>query len=728
MPIMFDEKTRIFNISTKNTSYICGLVDDGVLIHLGYGKKTKSLGDFKNHILFKSRGFAPQDLPELESSTDVLPQEYPCYGSADLRTPAFHAVYEDGSTVTKLRYKSHKIIDGKPGLNGLPATYVEETNEAQTLVITMTDELKGLDVNLYYTAFYDYDVIARHTEIVNNGKGNVEVLSALSCCVDFHENNYDFLHLQGTWTRERHIERVPLIYGNVSVDSKRGASSHYHNPFFALVSKTADEDHGEAYGFNLIYSGNFVAGTEVTAFDMSRAYIGINPFNFCWQLGAGETFVTPETVLTYSAEGIGRMSRNFHKIFRKRLARGKYRDSKRPVLINNWEATYFEFNEEKIVNIAKKAKEMGVELMVLDDGWFGKRDTDNCSLGDWVVDKNKLPNGIDGLVKKINDLGMDFGLWFEPEMVSPDSDLYRAHPDWCLHVPERTRTQSRRQLILDLSRDDVCEYIIKAVGDVLRSAPITYVKWDMNRNMSEIGSALLPADKQREVAHRYILGLYKVLEALNQQFPDVLFESCSGGGGRFDAGMMYYMPQCWTSDCTDAVERLYVQHGTSVTYPISSMGAHVSAVPNHQTGRTTPIEMRGDVATFGRFGYELDLAKLTDEELEVVKKQIVRYHELEDIIHKGDMYRLKSPFDGYVVSWEYLSEDKESVVVANYNIKCKPLACITKIKLKGLDPDAKYQNTTTGEIFGGDTLMNFGINYFPEKDYMSEITLYKKVK
>jgi len=727
MSITYDKESKIFNISTKNTSYLFAVTNKGILLHIYYGKKIKQLNSLNHIIEFTSKAFSSTDIPESDASTDLLPMEYPCYGSVDLRTPAFNAIYEDGSTVTVLSYKSHEIIDGKPELKGLPSTYVEDNNEAQTLIITMHDSLKNIDIKLYYTAFNEHDAIAKHVEIVNTSTETVSITSALSSSIDFHEADYDFVHLHGAWARERHIQRVPLINGNVSVDSKRGSSSHHHNPFFALASKNADEDNGEVYGFNLIYSGNFIAGTEVNAYNTARAYIGLNPFNFCWQLKPAETFVTPETVLVYSDNGFGKMSRTYHKLYRTRLAKGKYRDTKRPVLINNWEATYFDFNEEKILNIAKKAKEVGVELMVLDDGWFGKRDIDNCSLGDWVVDKNKLPDGIGSLATKINDLGMKFGLWFEPEMVSPDSDLYRAHPDWCLHVNGRKRNECRNQLILDLSRDDVCDYIIKAVSAILKSAPISYVKWDMNRNMSEIGSALLPANQQREVTHRYMLGLYRVLETITSTFPDILFESCSGGGGRFDGGMMYYMPQCWTSDNTDAIERLYIQHGTSLVYPVSSMGAHVSAVPNHQTGRTTDIRMRGDVATFGRFGYELDLSTLTDEEICIVKEQIIRYHELEDVIHHGEMYRLKSPYNGNIVSWEFVSDDNETVILAIYTILCKVQGPYYKIKLKGLDADAMYTDTVTGTSYAGDVLMNIGYNFDINKDFNSEIKVFKKI-
>ena len=436
--------------------------------------------------------------------------------------------------------------------------------------------------------------------------------------IDFNKDGYDFMQLSGSWGRERHVERIALNTGNKSIESRRGASGHQQNPFIALLSRDANEEHGEVYGFSLVYSGNFLAQAEIDQYNTTRISMGINPFGFSWLLESGETFQTPEVVMVYSSEGIGKMSRIYHKLYRTRLCRGKFRDTVRPVLVNNWEATYFDFNAEKIEDIAKVGKQLGIELFVLDEGWFGKRDNDKTTLGDWVVDKNKLPKGLEYLANRVNKLGMQFGLWFEPEMISPDSDLYRAHPDWCIHVPNRTRSKARTQLILDLSRKGVCDYIITSVSSILKSAPISYVKWDMNRNMTEIGSLLLPAERQRETAHRYMLGLYSVMNSITTSFPNILFESCSGGGGRFDPGILFYMPQTWASDNTDAVERLKIQFGTSIVYPVSTIGSHVSAVPNHQVYRHTSLKMRGDVAMSGNFGYELDLTKFSIEEKEQV--------------------------------------------------------------------------------------------------------------
>ena len=727
MSITFNEKSKTFNISTKNTSYICGIADSGLLVHIYYGKKTGDIGCTEDLTAYYGNAFTPIE-PDIVNGTGANTAQFE-YQSADTdyRTPAISVIAADGSPTVRLRYKSHKIFDGKPKLSGLPAVYTESDSEAQTLIITLKDDYTGLTVDLKYTAMYEFDAITRSAEIINNGTADASVMCALSCMVDFCGTDFDFVHLHGAWARERHIERVHVAHGNISIDSKRGASSHHHNPFFALCSKNADEDAGEVYGFNLIYSGNFIAGAEKNAWDITRAYIGINPFNFKWNLKPGESFVTPEAVLVYSDSGFGKMSRIYHKLYRTRLARGKYRDTSRPVLINNWEATYMEFDEEKILDIAKKAKDLGIELMVLDDGWFGHRDSDNSSLGDWYSDKRKLPNGVEGLAKKVTEMGMKFGLWFEPEMISPDSDLMKAHPDWYMHTNDRAPALGRNQLILDYTRDDVCEYIINAVSNILENAPVSYVKWDMNRNMSDIGSPMLSAQNQQEAAHRYILGLYKVMDALTSRFPDVLFESCSGGGGRFDGGILYYMPQGWTSDDTDAVERMYIQYGTSLVYPSSCMAAHVSAVPNHQTGRVTPLKTRGDVAMCGRFGYELDLTKLTAEESEIVKEQINRYHKLEGIIHNGDMYRIKSPFEGNTVSWEFVSEDKNTVVLCVYKILTKVEHELESIKLKGLIPDAMYKNTQTGNIYRGDALMNIGLKKHGFTDFSSEITVFEKL-
>ncbi|GIP16521.1 alpha-galactosidase [Paenibacillus montaniterrae] len=690
--ITYNEATRIFHLRSLDTSYILKVTDQGNLAHLYWGR---AISDTDLSHLYKRMirpSFTPNpDLNELDYSLDTLQQELPAYGNSDFRTPAYQFQLPNGSTVTNFLYESHEIVAGKPQLQGLPAVYVEATDEAQTLLITLRDELTNAAIVLTYTVFRDYAAITRSVQYRNDGSEVLNLTRALSMSVDLPAYNYEMLHLSGTWIRERHVHRRKLEPGMQSIESRRGASSHAQNPFLALVSEGATEQVGDVYGINLVYSGNFIAGVEVDPYHHSRLFMGINPFDFNWKLEAGESFQAPEVVMVHSYEGIGGMSRRFHDLYRKRLIRGQFRDQVRPILVNNWEATYFDFNEQKLEKIVKAGKELGIELFVLDDGWFGKRNDDTTSLGDWVVDTDKLPNGLHGIVSKVREQEMQFGLWFEPEMVSPESELYRQHPDWCLHVEGRRRTQARQQLVLDLSRQDVQNYIISAVSDILASAPITYVKWDMNRNMTEIGSALLPADRQRETAHRYMLGLYHVLESITSAFPHVLFESCSGGGGRFDAGMLYYMPQTWTSDNSDAISRLKIQYGTSIVYPVSSMGAHVSAVPNHQVNRVTSLLTRGNVALSGNFGYELDLSTFTDEEKELVKYQVELYKQIRPIVQFGDFYRLLSPFEGNDTAWMFVSKDKNEAFVVYVKVLQEPNGAIGRFRLQGLDPDKVYE-------------------------------------
>lgn len=712
MGIHYNSNNKTFHLRAKDTSYVIGVLRDGYLVHYYWGR---GVNDYRhsNYLQYLDRGFSGNPYDHRHDRTfslDTLPQEYPQYGNTDFRKPAYQVQLENGSTISDLRYVDHKIMKGKPALEGLPSTYAQQEEEAETLEILMEDSQIGLKVLLTYTVFEQFSAITRSVRFVNEGSQSIKLLSALSLSVDFRDADYDFLHLYGAHVKERFISRQPLRHGVQSVESTRGASSHQHNPFMALLRKDATEDYGDVYGFNFVYSGNFLAQAEVDQFSNTRVTMGINPFDFSWKLETGESFQTPEAVMVYSSEGLGGMSRTFHELYRTRLVRGTYRDKERPILVNNWEATYFDFNAEKIKDIAKVGHELGIELFVLDDGWFGKRDDDTTSLGDWFVDRNKLPEGLEQLGQDVNNMGMQFGLWFEPEMISVDSDLYREHPDWCLHVPNRSRSESRRQLILDFSRNDVCEEIIKRVCDILASAPISYVKWDMNRHMTEIGSSLLPADRQRETAHRYMLGLYKVMDAITSSFPNILFESCSGGGGRFDPGILYYMPQTWTSDNTDAVSRLKIQYGTSLVYPIISMGAHVSAVPNHQVHRITSLKMRGDVAMSGNLGYELDLTQMTDEEKEIVKKQVSDYKEIRQLIQFGDFYRLKSPFDGNVTSWLFTNKDKSEVIVYYFRVLDEPAAPITSIKLKGIDPDKQYSIDGDVQVFGGDELMYAGLS------------------
>lgn len=712
MGILFDSNRKIFHLQARNTSYVMEIARDGYLLHLYWGRKVKEYRH-SNFLQLMDRGFSGNPYQHKEDRTfslDTLPLEYPQYGNSDFRKPSYQIQLENGSTITDLRYQSHLIYKGKKPLEGLPATFVEKEEEAETLEITMVDELIGLQVVLSYSVFEHFNVITRSVKIINDGEQSLKLLNVQSLCVDFREADFDFLHLHGAHVRERHIERQPLRHGIQSIESSRGSSSHQHNPFIALLRKETTEDKGEVYGFNFVYSGNFLAQAEVDQFSCTRVTMGINPFDFSWKLEPDEAFQAPEAVMVYSSEGLGSMSRTFHDLYQTHLIRGEYRDKERPILVNNWEATYFDFTAERILEIAEAGKELGIELFVLDDGWFGKRDNDKTSLGDWFVNNRKLPNGLNKLASDVEAKGMKFGLWFEPEMVSVDSDLYREHPDWCLHVPGRQSSESRNQLVLDLSREDVCKEITKRVSDILGNMPISYVKWDMNRNMTEIGSALLPPDRQRETAHRYMLGLYKILEEITASFPHVLFESCSGGGGRFDPGMLHYMPQTWTSDNTDAVSRLKIQYGTSLVYPVSSIGAHVSAVPNHQVQRTTSISMRGDVAMSGNLGYELDLTRLSEEDKIAVKNQVSYYKEIRSLIQFGEFYRLKSPFEGNETAWLFTNKEKTEVIVYYFKVLAEPAASASVLKLRGIDVNKEYQVNGTDTVYGGDELAFAGLS------------------
>jgi alpha-galactosidase len=730
MSIDYHKEKQVFHLKTKDTSYVFEVVKYGYLAHRYWGKAIRNY-QASSPLVYMKRGFSPNPIQgDRNFSLDTLPQEYPVYGNTDFRTPAYQIQLQNGTTISDLRYHSHRIGKGKPQLEGLPMTYAENESEVDTLEIQLIDELLQLTVYLTYSVFETYNAITRSVRFVNNGGENISILRAASLNVDFADSDYELVHLSGSWANERNVMKRKLVMGNQSVDSKRGASSHQHNPFIALQRVGANEDHGDVYGFNLVYSGNFLANVEVDPFQTTRVSIGLNPFDFTWLLQPGEAFQTPEAVMVYSGNGLGEMSRTFHKFYRERLCRGTHRDRTRPILINNWEATYFNFNEDMLEGIARKGAELGIELFVLDDGWFGKRNDDKTSLGDWLVDKNKLPLGLSNLGKKITDLGMQFGLWFEPEMVSEESDLYRSHPDWCLHVPDRRRSTGRNQLVLDYSRKEVCDAVIGMVSDVLNSAQISYVKWDMNRHLTEVGSATLPPERQRETAHRYMLGLYRVMDEITSKFPHILFESCSGGGGRFDPGILYYMPQTWTSDNTDAVSRLKIQYGTSMVYPIISMGAHVSAVPNHQVGRVTSLQMRGNVAFSGNFGYELDLTKFTAEEEQIVKDQVSFYKEIRELVQFGDFYRLLNPFEGNEAAWMFVSADKSQAFVSYFKILAEPNAPLRTLRLKGIDSNAEYLIEHQEGDFGGDELMNVGI-LVPETllmgDFQSALwRLYKK--
>ena len=721
MPVLFDNENKIIHLQGKTVSLCLMCHPEYGLLNLYWGAR---LEDGNVSYLLD----AVYDGASFDPKHTRFPYDEPVRGAGYYQTPSVCAINERGDDVVRLKYESHEIIRGKKALNGLPMVYTESADEATTAVITLKDPLTGLCVQVSYTLMEALDVITRSVNIENAGCEKLVLTHMMSASMPMYGSDYDVINLSGGWARERYVNRTPLAHASFRVESQRGSSSHEQNPFIALCEKTATEHNGQVWAMSLVYSGSFLASADVNNFSTARMSIGLNPEVCRWNLLPGESFQTPEAVLAYSPDGFNGMSQRFHKTIRTRIVRGYWRDQPRPILINNWEATYFDFNEEKIEKIASKAASLGIELFVLDDGWFGKRNTDNCSLGDWVVNKEKLPGGIKGVCDKVNRMGMAFGLWFEPEMVSPDSDLYRAHPDWCLHAEGRSRTEARQQLILDLSRIEVQDYIIEAVSSVLKSANIAYVKWDMNRNMTEYYSYGREACRQTETQHRYMLGVYRVMETLTNMFPKVLFEGCSGGGGRFDMGMLYYMPQIWTSDDTDPVERLKIQYGTSFVYPASAMGAHVSASPNHQTGRSTSVKMRADVALGGNFDFELDLNTLTDEEIESVRSTVELVKRVRATLQKGTFTRLESPFEGNYAAWQFVSDDGEDVIACAYRKMTMPNPYPKKFFLKDLDEKANYRHAETGNVYTGSALMHAGIVFSGVwGDYQSAVYTFRKI-
>lgn len=710
MSIIFHENTSIFHLYNEEISYIMMVLKNGHMGQLYFGKRIHDKEDFSYLCENYCRAMGSYIFEgEKSLSLEHTKLEYGVYGNTDYRQPAVEVLQNNGSRISDFKYQSFSIVPGKPKLSGLPATYTEDDGEAETLFITLKDSVTGLLLKLSYTIFAKGGVIARNAHLKNEGEESLHLTTAMSLCMDLPDYDYEWIQFSGAWSRERHEKVRKLEQGIQSVGSRRGHSSHEHNPFVILKRPAADEFQGEAMGFSLVYSGNFLAQAEVDTHGSTRMLMGIHPDGFDWKLEKGESFQTPEAVMVYTDKGLNHLSQTYHKLYQRRLARGYWRDKARPILINNWEATYFDFTEERIVEIAKKAKECGVELFVLDDGWFGQRSSDKAGLGDWVANRDRLPEGIEGLAERISSLGMKFGLWFEPEMVNKDSDLYRAHPDWILQTPERTNSHGRFQHVLDFSRKEVVDAIYEMMSKILGNAKISYVKWDMNRSITECFSAALPADRQGEVFHRYILGVYDLYERLTSRFPEILFESCASGGARFDPGILYYAPQGWTSDDTDAVERLKIQYGTSYCYPVSSMGSHVSVSPNHQLNRETPLYTRANVAYFGTFGYELDLNKLTEEEQKEVKEQIAFMKEYRELFQFGTFHRLSSPFEKNITAWMSVSEDKKTAIVGWYRVLNPVNDSYTRLKLCGLLEDVEYTIEGQKGTFFGDELMNLGI-------------------
>lgn len=702
-------KDKIFNLETKNTLYQMKVDRFGVLNHLWYGEKTDCCMDYL--LDYPDAGFSG-NIYEAENertySLNTLPQEYSTSGVGDFRISAISVTHEDGSNALDLRVREYQIKEGKYEIPGLPAVYAKE-DEAETLEITLKDTATEAEVILKYGVFQKEDVITRSVVVKNSGKTPIVINKVHSMCLDIPYGDWEWMHFYGRHTMERQAERVPVLHGISESSSSRGTSSHHQNPAVLLCEKDCTETNGHCIGAALMYSGGFQAQVEKDQLEQIRLVMGIHPDTFEWILEAGEAFYTPEVILSCSTTGFAKLSQNFHHIIRNHVCRGTYQLSSRPVLINNWEATYFDFNEEKILNIARQASKLGIDMMVLDDGWFGKRDDDCSGLGDWFVNEKKLNGGLKALVEKINAMGMKFGLWFEPEMVSEDSDLYRNHPDWAIQIPGRKPMRSRYQLVLDMSNPEVVDYLYGVMSAILRENHIEYVKWDMNRSISDWYTATLSRGRQMEMPHRYVLGLYELLEKLTSEFPDVLFEGCSGGGGRFDAGMMYYCPQIWCSDDTDAHERTFIQYGTSFFYPTSTVGSHVSAVPNHQTGRITSIETRGVVAMAGSFGYELDLNQLSEEEKAVVAKQVTHYKEYQSLIYNGDYYRLANPFEDGMSAWSWISEDKKTILVQGVLFRAKPNVLRKTLRLMGLEAKKNYKIAGTEEVYTGVALMSGGV-------------------
>ena len=693
MSILFNESNKLITLQTANSSYQMKIDEYGYLLHTWYGEKIDSNDDMSYRIFNIDRGFSgnPYETLDRTYSLDFFPQEYACFGNGDYRADAIQVIHPNGANTLDLRYESHEIINGKYELPKLPAVKFNK-DEGYSLKVILKDSGSDVRVELLYSVISEYDVITRAVRVINNTTDKIILNKALSLSVDFLENDYDFIHFYGKHAMEREFERNSLIHGKQSIGSIRGTSSHHHNPFVILAKKEATETMGFCYGFAFVYSGSFICEAEVDQVDNTRLLMGIHHDQFRFEIASGEDLYLPEVICVYSNAGFESLSHKYHDLARKHILQGEYVHKHRPILINNWEATYFDFDTRKLVDIAKDAKEMGLEMLVMDDGWFGERFRDDRGLGDWVVNEEKLGSSLKELVDEVNNLGLKFGIWFEPEMINENSDLYRKHPDWAISVPGRLTNKGREQFVLDFTRDEVRDEIERMMRAIIEGANIEYIKWDMNRSITNLYSATIEPDKMGEFHYKYVLGLYDLLEKITSSYPHILFEGCSGGGGRFDYGMLYYHPQIWCSDNTDAIERLKIQYGTSFAYPIGCVGSHVSASPNHQTFRVAPLETRGTVAMAGSFGYELDLTKLTEEEHRIVKSQIEEYKKYDELVHEGDYYRLNSPYDNTrVTAWEFMSKDKSkgllSIVVTSLQANPAPII----VYPRGLIKDARYR-------------------------------------
>jgi alpha-galactosidase len=709
--ILFDKQLNVFHLSNDQISYLIQIEEGGNVAHHYFGKKIAHYsGGYRYPRLDRSFSPNPPDSSDRLFSLDTLMMEFPGNGFGDFREAAYRIRQSNGSRVSHFVFSDYQIQQGKPALAGLPQTHGADDG-IETLILSLKDDVTGLELQLFYTIFEDAAVIVRSSKVINHRNQPVTIEQLASQALDFPNRPFDLIHLPGAWAKERQVTREPINRGIKRLDSKRGSSSHQQNPFAVILEPNATEFAGECFGFSLLYSGNHEIIIEKDPYHQTRVIMGINSHQFAWQLPPTESFQAPEAVIAYSEAGLNQLSATYHDFYDEHLIRGKYKKQERPILINNWEATYFDFNEEKLDALVDEAKELGIELFVLDDGWFGQREDDQTSLGDWFENEGKLASGLAGFAQKVHDKGLQFGLWLEPEMVSGDSELNRQHPDWLLQVPNRKPALSRSQYVLDFSRQDVRDHLYQQLSQLFDTVAIDYIKWDMNRSLSDVYSLLLDPAQQGEVAHRYLLGLYEFLEKLTTAYPTILFEGCSGGGGRFDAGFLYYMPQIWTSDNTDAIARLKIQYGTSLVYPPSTMGAHVSAIPNHQTQRATDLAIRGNAAMSGLLGYELDLTQLTEEEKAQIKEQITFYKKHRRLLQLGRFVRLLSPYEGNDAAWLYVSQDKKEAIVFYFRVLDEASAPLVTLKLAGLDPDLTYQSG--GENFGGDELMQLGLYIDP---------------
>ena len=707
MSIIYTEKDKIFTLHTNDATYQMKVDAYGFLLHLYYGKKTGGNMDYL--LQFADRGFSgnPNDVGNDRTySMDVLPQELPCQGTGDYRSPAVIIRNADGSYGCDFRYRGHRITKGKYGLPKLPAVYAGN-EEADTLEIDMEDPVTNMRITLFYGVLADLNIITRSARIQNCGMKKIYLKKAQAACLDFVSGEYDFICFYGRHAMERNVQRLPVAHGAQVIESRRGTSSHQYNPMMILAAHETTEDAGSCYAMSFVYSGSFKGEVEKDQYNQTRMQIGLSDELFSYPLEAQEEFFVPEVVLSYSKEGLAKLSQNLHACFRKNLCRGKYKTSPRPILLNSWEASYFNFNGESIYQLAADAAELGIEMLVLDDGWFGKRDDDNSGLGDWYVNEEKLGEPLGSLIEKINRLGLKFGIWIEPESVNEDSDLFRAHPDWALAIPGRGPVRARNQLVLDFSRKEVVDYVFAKLCEVLDQGNIEYIKFDMNRSLSDCFSQ--GTKDQGRVYYDYVLGLYDFLERLVQRYPDVLLEGCSGGGGRFDAGMLYYSPQIWCSDNTDALDRVNIQYGTSFGYPVSSVGSHVSAVPNHQTGRITPFHTRGVIAMAGTFGYELDPKQLSEEEKQELKEQMKTYRRYAELIQNGLYYRLNDPTIEEVGAWEFVSEDRNEALLNAVVLHVHGNMTTNYVRLKGLREGCMYKEESSGNVYAADALMEAGI-------------------